>query len=142
MHHVSERYIDDGWEEVGVQDSLYGMQAQELRDLPEAAVISAHAHELCEEGRGRSTFQGLYVIYQSNVARWETEWDYRRVGQPGSGATIRDDIELEAPSVEEFLGALRIEREQSLAQSYIRAVVFDKAKVLQTFRLPAERLLK
>ena len=97
MRSDGDRYIDDGWAQVGVQGALCGMKARALRDVPEAAVISEHAGELCEQGRAESTFQGLYVIYQNNIARWETEWDYQRIGQPGSGATIRDEIELEAP---------------------------------------------
>ena len=118
------------------------MKAQALRDIPEAAVICEHAKELCEEGRAESTFQGLYVIYKNNIARWETEWDYQRVGQPGSGATIRDDVELDAPPVEQLLKALRFEREQLVDNSYIRAAVLDKGNVLHTFRLPVETLLK
>ena len=52
-----------------MQDALCGMKAQALRDVPEAAVISEHAGELCEQGHAESTFQGLYVIYLNNIAR-------------------------------------------------------------------------
>ena len=48
MRSDGDRYIDDGWAQVGVQGALCGMKAQALRDVPEAAVISEHAGELCE----------------------------------------------------------------------------------------------
>ena len=142
MRSDGDPYIDDGWAQVGVQGALCGMKAQALRDVPEAAVISEHAGELCEQGRAESTFQGLYVIYQNNIARWETEWDYQRIGQPGSGGTVRDEIELEAPPVEQLHEALRFEREQSVEHSYIRAAVLDKVNVLHALKLPVETLLK
>ena len=142
MRSYGDRYIDDGWAQVGVQDALCGMKAQALVDVPEAAVISEHAGELCEQGRAVSTFQGLYVIYLNNVARWETEWDYQRIGQPGSGATIRDEIELEAPPVEQLPEALRFECEQSVEHSCIRAAVLDKVNVVHALSLPVETLLK
>jgi len=51
MRSDGDRYIDDGWAQVGVHGALCGMKAQALRDVPEAAVISEHAGELCEQGR-------------------------------------------------------------------------------------------
>ena len=82
MRSYGDRYIDDGWAQVGVQDALCGMKARALRDVPEAAVISEHAGELCEQGRAVSTFQGLYVIYLNNNSPVGD-----RVGLPKSRAT-------------------------------------------------------
>ena len=105
-------------------------------------MISEHAGVLCEQGRAESMFQGLYVIYQNNIARWETEWDYQRIGQLSSGGTIRDEIKLEEPPVEQLPEALGYEREQPVEHSYIRAAVLDKVKVLHALESPVETLLK
>ena len=34
MRSHGDRYIDDGWAQVGVQGALCGMKAQALRDVP------------------------------------------------------------------------------------------------------------
>ena len=69
------------------------------------------------------------------------------MGLPKNRATWfgRDDpeeIELEAPPVEQLPEALRFEREQSVEHSYIRAAVLDTVNVLHALKLPVEILLK
>ena len=132
------RWVDDGWEEIEVHDSLYGSTAAVLQGQPEAGVLCEHARELCSDGDGRATFTGLYAIYEDNQARWHTEWDIATPGESGAGAEIEDDAPgMEAIEVHELRGALRYER-YAADQPYIQCGLKDKAVLLNRFRLPEE----
>ncbi len=136
------RWVDDGWEEIEVHDSLYGSAAAVLQGQPETGVLCEHARELCSEGDGRATFTGLYAVYEGNQARWHTEWDIATPGASGSAAEIEDEApDMEATEVHELLGALRYER-YAADHPYIQCELKDKAVLLSRFRLPEESLLR